>query len=138
MTESSVTMRLLDLIEAMSEEEQIALLAELEEKLGAGKRRAQRAAYATVVDYSVGDRFYTDYIQDLSTGGVFIQTRRPFSVGQEILLSFSLPKDDQVVKITGEVARITSRGIGVKFGILDENQEAMLKTILRPEPGPGR
>ena len=58
---------------------------------------------------------FTDFIQDISNGGVFIQTDGSFFVGQQLTLTFSLPKSKKDINISGEVARVDDQGIGVKF-----------------------
>ena len=83
-----------------------------------------------VVDYSAEDRIHKDFIQNISVGGVFIETRMPFSVGQQVSLSFPLPNYQKYLKILGEVVRTSSQGIGVKFKTADEDQEAMIKSLL--------
>jgi len=131
MNKSSVTARLLEVIKAMSEDEQSALLKELEERLFKGRRKHEREPFFMAVDYSTEDRLYKDYIQDISAGGVFIETRIPFRAGQEVSLTFPLPNFQKYIKIMGEVARVTTRGIGVKFKTVDQDQEAMIKSLLQ-------
>ena len=131
MNKSSVTARLLEVIKAMSEDEQLALLKELEERLFKGRRKHEREPFFMAVDYSTKDRFYKDYIQDISAGGVFIETRIPFRAGQEVSLTFPLPNYQKYIKIMGEVARVTTRGIGVKFKTVDQDQEVMIKSLLQ-------
>jgi len=58
---------------------------------------------------------FTDFIQDISNGGVFIQTTGNFYIGQQITLAFSLPKAEEEINISSEVVRLDSEGIGVKF-----------------------
>lgn len=128
--ESSVLDRLYKLIKDMSEEEQLNLLKELEERLFKDKRQHERKPFFMVVDYCTGDRAYKDYIQNISAGGVFIETRMPFSVGQVVSLSFPLPDYQKYIKVTGEVVRVSPQGIGVKFRMVDQDQEAMIKSLL--------
>ncbi len=130
MNESSVTARLLKVIKKMSENEQLTLLKELEVRFLKGSRKHERVPLLTAVDYSTEDRFYKDYIQDISAGGVFIKTRMPFRAGQEVSLTFSLPDYQKHLKIIGEIVRITPQGIGVKFKIANEEQETMTKALL--------
>jgi Tfp pilus assembly protein PilZ len=61
------------------------------------------------------DVCFTDFIQDISRGGVYIQTDGNFYVGQTITLTFSLHKDKDIMSVKGKVARIDTGGIGVKF-----------------------
>ena len=130
MNESSVTARLFKLIKKMSEDEQLTLLKELEEGFFKGRRKHERVPFFMAVDYSAEDRFYKDYIQDISAGGVFIQTRMPFRAGQDVSLTFPLPDYQKYIKINGEVVRVTPRGIGVKFKMVNQDQEAMIKSLL--------
>jgi len=85
-----------------------------------------------VIDYSAQDHVYKDFIQDISSGGVFIQTHMPFTVGQEVSLTFPLPNYQKHVKVMGEVVRSTSQGVGVKFKMADNDQEAMITSLLEP------
>ncbi len=57
-------------------------------------------------------------IQDLCTSGVFINTDRNFSIGQEISLTFRFPTSGKKMMASGEIVRATYSGIGVKFKIL--------------------
>ena len=131
LNEWSVTARLYELIENMSEDEQLTLLKESEERLFNGKRKHERKPFFMVVDYSAEDRLYKDYIQNISAGGVLIETRMPFSVGQEVSLCLPLPNYQKYIKITGEVLRISPQGIGVKFKMVNEDQEAIIKSLLQ-------
>ena len=67
------------------------------------------------VDYSTNDRVYQDFINNLSKGGIFIETLSPFRAGQLISLIFSLPFMQKTFKISGTIVRTEQDGIGVKF-----------------------
>jgi len=67
------------------------------------------------VDYSTSDRVYQDFINNLSSGGVFIETVAPFTTGQSISLIFSLPSLHKSFKISGSIVRTEEDGIGVRF-----------------------
>jgi Tfp pilus assembly protein PilZ len=118
----------------MSEDEQLTLLRELVERLLKGNRKHERESFFMVVDYSTEDRIYKDYIKDISADGIFIETRMPFSVGRELSLSFPFPNYQKYIKITGELIRIALQGIGVKFKMLNQDQEAMIKSLLPDLP----
>jgi uncharacterized protein (TIGR02266 family) len=131
-----VTDHLFELIMDMPEGQQKALLHDLdllrdaEMKSSEDTRENIRKPYNMVVDYVVQDRFCNDFIQNISAGGMFIETRMPFLVGQDITLTFPLPKDRKHVKVAGEVIRKTPQGIGVKFKIDSEEQEKLIKSLL--------
>ncbi|MFO7716447.1 PilZ domain-containing protein [Desulfosarcina sp.] len=78
-------------------------------------REDSRIACFLPVDYSTSDRVYQDFINNLSQGGVFIETMSPFRAGQAISLTFSLPTAQKTFKISGAIVRTEEDGIGVKF-----------------------
>ncbi|MFC1884456.1 PilZ domain-containing protein [Thermodesulfobacteriota bacterium] len=133
-TRSSLAAKLISMILQMPYDDQWALLNELEErvpqKTAKGKRGHQRKPFLTVVDYASPDRSYKDFIQNISPGGVFIETGIPFSVGQEISLAFPLPKSQKHIKIAGEVVHVEKEGIGVKFKVADQEQETLIEALL--------
>ena len=130
MNESRTTARLFELIKRMPEDEQLALLKELGERFSKGRRKHEREPFFMVADYSTENRVYRDYIQNLSAGGVFIETHMPFTSGQEVSLAFPLPNYKKYIKIIGEVARVTPQGIGVVFKLVNQEQETMVKSLL--------
>ena len=130
MNESRTTARLFELIKRMPEDEQLALLKELGERFSKGRRKHEREPFFMVADYSTENRVYRDYIQNLSAGGVFIETHMPFTSGQEVSLAFPLPNYEKYIKIIGEIARVTPQGIGVVFKMINQEQETMVKSLL--------
>ena len=130
MNESSTMARLFEMIKRMPEDEQLALLKELGERLSKGRRKHEREPFFMVADYSAEDRVYRDYIQNVSAGGVFIETHMPFTSGQEVSLAFPLPNYKKYLKIIGKVARVTPQGIGVVFKLVNQEQETMVKSLL--------
>ena len=135
MRRSSTVARLVELVQAMAEDDQLALLRGLVEKRSKGRRQYERESYSAVVDYSTEDGFCTDYIKDISAGGMFIETRRAFRVGQEMQLVFPLPNQEKHVKTMGEVTRITAQGIGVKFSPTDQDQQEMIESLSQAQSG---
>jgi len=126
----SATARLFELIENMSEDEQLILLKELKQRTFKERRKHERKPFFIVVDYSAEERVYKDWIKNISAGGVFIETHMPFSVGQEVSLTFPLPNYQKYIKIIGKVVRIDLQGIGVRFKMANQDQEKMIKSLL--------
>jgi uncharacterized protein (TIGR02266 family) len=112
---NDITSRLVEFIQQLSNEQQEELLEELTQKDFKEQRAHPRKPYFTNVDYATKDRFHNDFIQNISAGGVFIETRESFVVGTEISLVFALPNDRIPVKIGGTIVRTTPEGIGIKF-----------------------
>ena len=106
------------LISNMSESTTRDLLRQLSKwhksKITETREHPRKPSFIPVECSSQGTSF-TDFIQDISNGGVFIQTTGNFYIGQQITLAFSLPKAGEEINISSEVVRIDSEGIGVKF-----------------------
>ena len=130
-TKSTVTARLFALILEMSGEEQKALLKELEDKRIKGKRKHVRRPLFMLVDYASQKGVYKDFTQNISESGVFIETRMPFRVGEDVTLTFPLPSRNEHLKIAGEVVRTDPEGIGVKFKLSDPDQQTMIEVLLK-------
>jgi len=129
---SSVAYRLIQLIVDLSEGDQEALLEQLE--LGILQKEVRdhiRKPFFMTIDYAIHERSYNDFITDISAGGLFIETSRPFTIGEDITLSFPLPiKYSRHFKITGKIVRTTEKGVGVKFKMNDLNQGQLPQSLL--------
>lgn len=79
------------------------------------KRTSRRLPSSNPISYATRGIAYEDFLQDISAGGVFIETRAMFSVGQSLTLTFPMPGHQHFITVTGEVVRATGQGIGVKF-----------------------
>ena len=112
---SVVTARLFQIILDMPFKDRRILLKDLEAKHSQGRRRFARKPYFMPVDFATPDRAFSGFIQNISSGGVFIETRETLPVGQQVTLSFMRPKSRDYVKVGGEVVREIPDGFGVKF-----------------------
>ena len=126
---SEVVARLHALIGRMSSDEQEDLLAQLEKGLFKGKREHERKAFPNTVVYTTPSGTYTDFIKDISDEGVFIETGKPFSVGEEISMTFLLSEHKKRLKIQGEIVRVEEQGIGVKFKATQVQKEIIKSFI---------
>lgn len=79
------------------------------------KRNTDRKYLKVTVDYSVKDKFYSDTLENISSGGAFIRTTRPIQVGDATTMVASLPGMEGSVKVKGEIVRRTEEGVGIKF-----------------------
>ena len=110
--------RILEIISDMSETHRRKLLKSLEKwqqsKFGE-KRKYPRKQTFIWAECSVNRRALNDFIQNLSVGGLFIETQIPFFVGEALSMTFSLPDVEDPIKITGKIVRVDTRGIAVQF-----------------------
>jgi len=99
----------------LSQEQQTQLLIYVEELLDENKRISVRKAHNIPISYATQNRIYSDNIADISRSGLFIETNRPFNIGEEIILSFNMHGYDRPFKIKGNIVRSNQQGIGVQF-----------------------
>jgi uncharacterized protein (TIGR02266 family) len=130
-----LTGRIVELVQHMTTENLVDLVKDLESDAVArlkkdGDRKDLRINCLISVDYSDSDRFFKDYIHDISSGGVFIKTREAFSIGEEIVLSLSLSDDENAFRVPAEVVRTSEEGIGVRFKIQSQVQEDIIATLV--------
>jgi len=120
---------LIKLILSLNEEHQKALLKKGRELLSKEKR-APRKTCKIPVKYTTFDRVYSDRIMNISQSGVFIETRRPIFVGEEILMEFKLEGVNKTLKIKGNVVHASSRGVGIEFKNVDPTLFQLMPAIL--------
>ncbi len=115
---NKVRERLSKMISNMSEAGMRELLKELEKRdlsTSADRREHPRKSVFNYVECLSDDHNFTDLIQDISAGGLFIETQIPFFVGQKLTMTFSFPNAEQPTETTGKVVRVDPKGLGVKF-----------------------
>ena len=120
---------LIKLILSLNEEHQKALLKKGRELLSKEKR-APRKSCEIPVKYATFDRVYSDRIKNISQSGVFIETRRPIFVGEEILMEFQLEGVNKTLKIKGNVVHASSRGVGIEFRNIDPTLSQIMPAII--------
>ncbi|MFZ5468683.1 MAG: response regulator [Myxococcota bacterium] len=82
----------------------------------AEKRQHPRVPFIVRVDYPDHRRF-ADATENLSEGGLFIQTERPFEIGQKVPLVLSFPGLLDPIEIVGRVTWLRPARGGVTAGI---------------------
>lgn len=120
---SLVTSKLFGLILKMPLEERRRLLTQVERKQQGQnndiRREYERQDYLINIDYTVKDRLYKGFAINLSAGGIFIESSKSampdFTPGDHVILSFDHPNKQEHMKISGDVARVDKKGIGIKF-----------------------
>lgn len=116
---------------------------------GANKRKSERLENELPVAYRSVDGFITDWVTNISKGGLFINSRQPLPQGTTVRLIIQLPDAPFPFDLTGRVVRVIEAdnpgaeapGMGVEFVDIDEDKRARiekfvekLRTALPPEP----
>ncbi len=79
------------------------------------KRGNRRLPSSSPVSYATRGIAYEDFLLDISAGGVFIETRAVFALGQALTLTFPMPGHQHYITVTGRVVRVDGHGIAVQF-----------------------
>lgn len=65
--------------------------------------------------FAANRELFQGTIKNVSEGGIYVQTRQRFDVGQEVVVAGPFGEDRQDVKRFGKVVWYDDRGIAVKF-----------------------
>ena len=122
----NITIIVLNILEPEGDTASPAVEAEAVEP---GKETAPAGALIAV-DYDTDEVSQRGYIQNLSIEGCFIESSESFTVGEEIMLTFSVGEGHDPFMITGEVAGREPKGIDVKFGELSEEHKEQIKSLM--------
>jgi Tfp pilus assembly protein PilZ len=138
----NLTSTLFRLIGTMSDAQQSTLLEQLQElplksvsleETEIALRGHTRKSCMLSIDYTVEDRNFEGFMLDISPAGAFIETAEPFTAGQPIHLSFSLPNSPGRLNIKGEILWKGMLGMGVKFSDITPKQIDLISAFMREE-----
>ena len=99
-----------------------------------------------LVDFKSTDLVMMEYAQNISTQGIFIETRDILPIGSTVLVSFILPDAPRLITVQGAVVRAkrkshrkvssTSAGMGIRFAEINpEDERAISEFITKWEAG---
>jgi Tfp pilus assembly protein PilZ len=111
------------MIKEMSFENQLALLDYLQEDKKTDRRKYPRKKCFMEVNYATPQVCDHNFMKDISEGGMFVQTDKALSVGDDMILTFSFPGKSYIIKAIGNIVRIEKDGVGIEF------QNEMMKDI---------
>jgi len=126
-----VISKLFQIVIDLTEEQQLELLRYAEDLFFKEKRLHIRKSCDIPVNYATDYRVYTNHIKNISRSGLFIETQRPLMVGDEILMTFRLEGFNKPLKIKGEIAHATRKGVGVEFKDVSPYIEEMIDILLK-------
>jgi len=112
---------------------------------GRDRRKDPRYDVKIKVDYSTKGIFVSNYVTNLSKGGVFIETATPLPLQSQIHFTFMLPDINVKIEATGKVVwtydvkkgtgKVVS-GMGIKFTDLSPQHKAQIEEYLIKLPQP--
>jgi hypothetical protein len=78
------------------------------------KRKDIRYSCQKLADVYIGGHRFSGCIKDESKGGLFIETRGSFMMGDEVVVIYGSPKG-MSMKRSGKIVKIIPKGIGIKL-----------------------
>jgi Tfp pilus assembly protein PilZ len=78
-------------------------------------RKKVNAVHLVVADCRTMEGGFQAPINNISSGGVFIDTRQRLFAGQEIALKFDFPEAGSTIMANGEIVRTSFEGAGIRF-----------------------
>lgn len=95
------------------------------------KRQHRRAKLVTQVKCENLGREDLLITRDISTGGVFVTTRNPYTAKTEVSISFRLSSSSPTLTCRGRVAYgVKNIGMGIEFfGLSEEVRQALQKFV---------
>ena len=108
------------------------------------RRRNPRVMVRVLVDFESTETYFYDYSNNLSEGGIYIETDRPLPMGSPLTLRFTLPNIDRVFQADGKVAwvyqpvpgdagppaQVLGRGMGIQFLRLDDDDKNLIQQYI--------
>jgi Tfp pilus assembly protein PilZ len=122
--------KLFNLILTLNSEEQRFLLKKIEKLILKEKRTSARKACRIPVRYYYNERIFNNFIVNISRDGCFIETPKPLPIGEKFLMDIHLGGDVESIRIKGEVAHASRRGMGIEFEKVSSNLLKKLGNLL--------
>jgi CheY-like chemotaxis protein len=85
------------------------------------------------VDYDTNDWTYQSLLRDISLGGAYVETTKPMTEGQRIILTLSTHTRESACTVNGIVVRKDARGVGIQFDELTLQQRQVIQGIIGVE-----
>ncbi len=103
------------------------------------RRQHQRVPAQVLIKYQNADQFFTDYVQNISRGGIFVPTQQPLPEETYLQVSFSLPDYDRLITTEGIVVHSIQpgfsdtdepAGMGIQFHALSEENQQLIDSYV--------
>lgn len=105
------------------------------------RRKHLRVPTRILIKYRNADQFFTDYIQNISRGGIFVPTHDPLPKDTHLEIAFALPGCDRLILTQGIVVHsilqeddgsssMGPSGMGIQFRALDEADQQLIDTYV--------
>jgi chromosome segregation ATPase len=81
------------------------------------------------VKLATPEAFRASYLRDVSTGGIFVRSTKPLPIGTRVVVQLMVA--ERLAALPGAVVRVEDGvGFGVKFDLLDEEQQRAVSALV--------
>ena len=103
------------------------------------RRKHLRVPTQILIKYRSADAFFTDYIQNISRGGIFVPTHDPLPQDTHLEVTFALPDCDCLITTRGTVihsvrqesnSHAGTSGMGIQFRALSEAGQQLIDAYI--------
>ena len=103
------------------------------------RRKHLRVPTRILIKYRSADQFFTDYIQNISRGGIFVPTHDPLPEDTRLEIAFALPGCDRLITTEGTVvhsihhegkSHLEPSGMGIQFRALSEADQQLIDAYI--------
>lgn len=103
------------------------------------RRKHERVALRLRVRFPSVEVLQHDYSEDISRGGIFIQTQKPRQIGDQFIVTLVHPDTGEELELLGEVVRMTRidpavpgsvNGMGLRFIDMNEAKTRAVESFL--------
>jgi len=112
------------------------------------RRKHERVALRLRVRFPSLEVLHNDYSEDISRGGIFIQTQKSRQIGDQFIVTLVHPDTGEELELLSEVVRVTRidpsvpgsvNGMGLRFIDMNEAKNQAVEKFLGMDfPRPGR
>jgi uncharacterized protein (TIGR02266 family) len=104
------------------------------------RRKHRRVSTRILLKYRCADQFFTDYIQNISQGGIFVPTHDPLGEDTNLEVAFALPGVDRLMVTQGTVVHSVRQegnnhtgpsGMGIRFHALSETDQRLIDAYIK-------
>jgi Tfp pilus assembly protein PilZ len=81
------------------------------------RRKEERQKCSVKAGCATHDLSFIDFISDINSWGVFIQSEHQVPVGESVIMNIPLTGHEQSIKVIGEVMWTSPQGMGVRFNM---------------------
>jgi Tfp pilus assembly protein PilZ len=122
--------KLINLVLNLSSEEQRFLLKKIDKLNLKEKRAYPRKVCRIPVRYYYNEGLFNNFIVNISLGGCFIETQKPFSVGEKLMIDIQVDGDAKSIRVKGEVTNANRLGMGIEFEEVSDDMLGKLGNLL--------